>query len=95
MAKKYAFTRTLVVNHVTAMTCDKVTAEVENFTFDVAGSIPNDKALKRIAQTQAEENKVVVDIVDVITDKKVLGITEEDFLKNAVQLDPKTRKPII
>lgn len=94
MAKRYAFTRSIIVNTVTAMTCDKVTAEVENFTFEISGALPSDRALKRAAQAVAEENKVVVDIVDVQTTRKVLGISEEDFLAHAVQLDPKTRKAI-
>lgn len=94
MAKKYAFTRTLVVNRITAMACDTETAEVFNFDFSVSGSIPTEKHLKQLAQSYAPENSVVVSIVNISTSKKVLGITENAFIENAVELDPRTRRPI-
>ena len=95
MAKRYPFSRTTVVNIVTVMACDPDSAEVFNFDFALSGNLPNEKHLKAIAQKNAPNNAVVVSIADVKTTKKVLGITEEQFLEIAVELDPKTRKPII
>ena len=94
MAKKYAFTRTLIVNRITAMACDTESAEVFNFYFNISGSIPTEKHLKKIAQEYAPENSVVVSIVNIATDRKVLGITEDAFISNAVELDPRTRRPL-
>ena len=94
MAKRFPFSRTTTVNYVTAMACDADTAEVFNFDFKVSGNLPNEKHLKALAQKSAPNGAVVVSIVNVNTVKKVLGITEEQFLAVAVELDPKTRKPI-
>ena len=94
MPKKYAFTRTMFVNTVTAMACDTETAEIFNFSFKLSGPIPVEKRLKKIAQEHAPNNAVVVSIVNTSTTKQCRGITEEQFIADSVLLDPVTRRPI-
>lgn len=94
MSKRYTFTRTVILSTITVMACDKETADVFNYSFNLSGPVPGEKQLKRIAQDHAPENAVVVAIADIDTTKTLLGMTEEMFLANAVKLDPKTRKPI-
>ena len=94
MARPYAFTRTVILNSVTVMLCNKETAEVTNYTFVLSGHLPTDASLKRIAQKRVPADEVVVDIAGVQTTKQLLGITEETFLANAVVIDPRTHRPV-
>lgn len=95
MAKRYPITRSDTYHTITALACDPESAEVFNFTFALSGTLPNEKNLKKVAQTYAPNNSVVVSIVDIETAQKCFGVTMEYFLAGAVELDPKTRKPII
>ena len=96
MAKKYPFTRTISKQTVTALVFDKVHAEPMNKTYTLAEPIPDPARLERkIAKmVETDPNFKLIEVVDSTIEEKCYGLTAEVFMANAVELDPKTRKPI-
>lgn len=96
MARKYEVTRTIENTKFTVLVFNKTTAEAENLTFTVAGRYDvDDPKLARLAMKMivAPELKFI-EVVDAETDNKTYGITLNDFMEKAVELDPKTRQPV-
>ena len=95
MARKYAFTRTITTQIVTALVFDKETAEPMNTIITLADPIAEPAKLeKAVAKIVNKGNIKFIEVVDSFVEEKLYGITAEDFLANAVELDPKTRKPL-
>lgn len=95
MAKKYPFTRTIQKQTVTALVFDKTTAEPSNTTVTLAAPIADPAKLERtVAKMVETDNIKLIEVVDSFTEEKLYGITAEAFMANAVELDPKTRKPV-
>ena len=96
MAKKYPFTRTIQKQTVTALVFDKVDAEPFNKTYTLAEPILDPTKLERkIAKmVETDPNLKLIEVVDSTIDEKCYGLTAEAFMANAVELDPKTRKPV-
>ena len=95
MARKYPFTRTITTQIVTALVFDKETAEPMNTTITLAEPITEPAKLeKAVAKIVNKGNIKFIEVVDSFVEEKLYGITAEDFLANAVELDPKTRKPL-
>lgn len=96
MAKKYPFTRTIQKQTVTALVFDKVNAEPFNKDYILAEPIADPAKLERkIAKmVETDPNLKLIEVVDSTIDEKCYGLTAEAFMANAVELDPKTRKPV-
>ena len=95
MAKKYPFTRTITQQTVTALVFDKETAESMNTTVTLAEPISDAAKLERkIAKMVNTDTIKFIEVVDNEITEKCYGLTAEDFMAHAVELDPKTRKPI-
>lgn len=95
MAKKYPFTRTISKQNVIALIFDKETAEATNTSVTIAPPIADTKKLEKAVAAKLDNEKTkFIEIVDVTIDEKVYGLTLDAFMANAVELDPKTRKPI-
>lgn len=96
MARKYEVTRTIENTKFTILVFNKITAEAENLTFTVAGRYDvDDPKLARIAQKMLTTPDLkYIEVVDAVSDNKTYGITLNDFMEKAVELDPKTRQPI-
>ncbi len=95
MAKKYPFTRTISKQNVIALVFDKETAEATNTSVTIAPPIADTKKLEKAVAAKLDNEKTkFIEIVDVTIDEKVYGLTLDAFMANAVELDPKTRKPI-
>ena len=93
MAKRYPFTRTISKQNVTVLAFDKETAEPFNMVVQVAPPINDEDKLERFVEKKVNnDNTKFIEIVDVSTDSKVYGITLEDFLAHAVELNPENRK---
>ena len=93
--KKYPFTRTISKQNVVCLVFDKVTAEATNTTVVISPVITDAKKLeKAVAENLDNSTTKFIEIVDVTIDEKVYGLTLDAFMSNAVELDPKTRKPI-
>lgn len=93
---KFAVTRTVETTEAVALVFDKTTAESFNRTVTLGHKPTNDAALERTVRRiiEADSNLKLIEVVDITVTSKLLGITEEDFLAHAVELDPKTRKPL-
>lgn len=95
MAKKYPFTRSISKQNVIALAFNKETAEPFNTSVTVAPPIADTKKLEKALAAKVDSETVkFIEIVDVTIDEKVYGITLEDFMAHAVELDPKTRSAI-
>lgn len=93
--KKYPFTRTISKQNVVCLVFDKETAEATNTSVIISPVINDTKKLeKAVAEKVNTDNTVFIEIVDVTVDEKVYGLTLEAFMANAIELDPKTRKPL-
>ena len=95
MAKKYPFTRTISKQNVIALVFDKETAEATNTNVIIYPPITDmDKLEKAVAKKIDSDTLKFIQIVDVSVDEKVYGVTMEDFMSIAVELDPKTRNSL-
>lgn len=95
MAKKYPFTRSISKQNVIALAFNKETAEPFNTSVTIAPPIADTKKLEKAVAAKVDSDTVkFIEIVDVTVDEKVYGITLEDFMAHAVELDPKTRSAI-
>lgn len=95
MARQYPVTRTISAQIVTALVFDKETAEASNATITLAKPITEPAKLdKAVAKLLNKGNIKFIEVTDSFVEEKLYGITAEDFLAHAVQLDPKTRKPL-
>ena len=96
MARKFDFTRTVTATIATALCFNKETAEAENKTVALSGTYPDGskKLFKLVSKELSNDTIKVIEIVDVEHVSKLYGITVDDFMKNATELDPKTRQPI-
>lgn len=95
MARKYPFTRTISKQNVTALVFDKETAEATNTTVTITPPIDDPKRLANAVSKKVETDNIkFIEVVDVTLDEQVYGITLDDFMAHAVQLDPTTRKAL-
>ena len=95
MAKKFPFTRTISSQKVDALVFDKETAEPFNMVVHVAPVVNDESKLeKAVAKLIDNEQHKFIDIVHVELVNKCYGVTLEDFMAAAVELDPETRKPL-
>lgn len=93
MARKPMVTRSFEVTNVNVMMCNTITAEVHNKQFEVPRTYKdNEKLLKVVKEMVETDSDKVVTIVDKSVATKLFGMSEADFLKNAIELDPETRK---
>jgi hypothetical protein len=93
--KKYPFTRTISAQRVTILAFDKDRAEAFNDVVIISPPIYDTGKLEKAvaAKVDNDVNKFI-EIVAVAVDEKVYGLTLDAFMSNAVELDPKTRKPL-
>lgn len=95
MARQYPFTRTLKTQTVTALVFDKETAEPSNTTITLAAPIADPVKLEKAVSKILNKGSIkFIEVVDVVEDEQLYGITAEDFMAHAVKLDKETRKPI-
>ena len=95
MARQYPFTRTIATQTVTALVFDKEIAEASNITITLPKPIAEPAKLEKAVSKILNKGSIkFIEIVYTFTEEKLYGITAEDFLAKAVELDPKTRKPL-
>lgn len=94
MARKPMVTRTIISTEVNILCLDLTTQEPFNEKVIISGIIKDDKKLfKRVVDFVETETVKPVHIVDKVEIEKLYGMSEEDFIKNAIELNPETRKP--
>lgn len=95
MARKAIVTRTIIGTEVTVLGLDCVLAEPVNKTVIISGKYDDDKKLLKAVKKAVEtEDYKVAKIVATAPCNKLIGMWEEDFIANAMELDPTTRKPL-
>ena len=95
MARERQITRTINVTTATAVCMDITTMENGTRALVITGDVPSqDKVLKDLRKLYDTDTFKVVAIKEMITVEKLYGLSEVDFLKYAVELDPETRKAV-
>lgn len=93
--RKPMVTRTITSTKVQVLCADTTKAELFNKSVVVPRTFEDDeKLLKTLHKIIDNETEVVVSIVGKDEQTALYGMSEEDFVKNAVLLDNETRKPI-
>lgn len=82
----------LTVGQVLTVNLETRETTVHNFT--LTGKYENAEIILQAIKKQIGENIVPVQIMSFENDTKLYGITEDNFLANAIELDKETRKPL-
>lgn len=97
MARENMITRTITGTKATCMVVDIEKGETFTEVLQTAHEYKDEKKLFAVLKKQVEGmegEKALVKILDTEPVSKLLGLTEADFMKYAVELDPVTRKRI-
>lgn len=102
MARRQIVSRTVVGVEVNVLALDCTTAEVVNKDIVLSGSYMDKdtntydekKILKALKKSYETDDFKIAKIVSTKPANKLYGMWEEDFIANAMELDPTTRKPI-
>ena len=93
--RKPMVTRSFEVTRVNVMMCNTITSEVHNKEFEVPRTYKDNEKLLKVVKSMVEtDSDKVVTIVDKSVATKLYGMSEADFLKNSIELDPETRKAL-
>ena len=94
MARKPMVTRTITTTKANVLCMDIQTAEAFNKVVTLPRTYKDDKTLMIKVQEVVETDTVkAVHIVDKEEVETLYGMTEQEFIQNAVVLDPETRRP--
>lgn len=94
MARKPMVTRTITTTKANVLCMDIQTAEPFNKVVTLPRTYKDDKSLMKKVQEVVETDTVkAVHIVDKEEVETLYGMTEQEFIQNAVILDPETRRP--
>ena len=90
--RKPQVTRTIVTTRANVMCLEINTGECVNREFVAPRTYKdNEKLLKVLKQSNETEELKLVHIVDVQTEETLYGMSEEDFIKSASILPPRTK----
>lgn len=87
-------TRTVVGTGITAKVVNKTTNEISDINTVVSKVVTDEKGATRELAKVLPAELVIIDIKSFEKVEKLYGITTADFMANAVELDPATRKPL-
>lgn len=89
-------TRTVVGTQLTAKVVNKETDEITNKTLILDTKLTAEDSAKalRLASKTVSVDEVVISVSDFVPVEKLYGVSVEDFMSVAKELDPATRKPI-
>lgn len=95
MARKPMVTRTINTTQATVLCMDLSTSTPVEKVILLPRTYKDDRALmKAIESTMTDEAIKPVHIKETTVVETLYGMTEQDFIKSAVKLDPTTRKEI-
>ena len=95
MARKPMVTRTIVTTKVNVLCLNLTTCEPFNLDLILPRTYKDDKALmKKVSEQVDNDEQKAVHITATEEVETVYGMTEQDFIEHAVELDPETRKAI-
>ena len=87
MAKTRMVTRTITRTEVDALCANKQTEKVETVTLSVTGVYKDDRALVKAVVRALPDTCVVLSVKSVTVSEKLYGMSEDDFIRNAVEID--------
>lgn len=90
MARKRMVTRTVEQTTAQVMTLDVTTAEVKVCTYDIGGQYNDDELLKKLQKLFQTDTLKLVHIEEQACKEVLLGMDEEDFIRLAKVLPPRT-----
>lgn len=90
MARKRMITRTIMQTTAKIMTLNVKTAEVKILTYDIGGQYTDDELLKKLQSIFQNDVLKLVHIEMQICNELLLGMSEEDFIKYAEVLPPRS-----
>lgn len=90
MARKRMITRTVEQTTAQVMTLDVTTAEVQVRTYDIGGKYSDEDLLKKLQNLFQTDTLKLVHIEEQICKEVLLGMDEEDFIRLAKVLPPRT-----
>ena len=86
MAKKRMVTRTIARTEVEALCANKQAEQIETVTISVTGVYKNDRALEKEVLKALPDTYAFVAIKTASVSEKLYGMSEDDFLRNAVEI---------
>lgn len=90
MARKRMVTRTVEQTTAQVMTLDVTTAEVQVCTYDIGGKYSDEDLLKKLQNLFQTDTLKLVHIEGQNCKEVLLGMDEEDFIRLAKVLPPRT-----
>ena len=95
MARKPMVTRTIVTTKVNVLCLDIKSAEPFNKVVTLPRTYKDEKKLlKKVEEVVNTDEVKAVHVVDKEEVETLYGMSEQDFINNAVVLDNETRRPI-
>jgi hypothetical protein len=93
MARVSMVTRTVFTQEVEVLCMNVETATVETKTVEVVGNVSDNTAILKAVKSKIETDTLKAVHITKITEKETLyGMTEEDFIKLAKTLPPRSAK---
>lgn len=93
MAREKMVTRTVRQTTADVMTIDVITAEVQVSEFTIGGTYDSDEILlKKLQKVFQTDTLKLVHISSTTVEDLLLGMTEEDFIRYATVLPPRSSK---
>lgn len=90
MARKRMVTRTVEQTTAQVMTLDVTTADVQVHTYDIGGKYSDEDLLKKLQKLFQTDTLKLVHIESQTCNEVLLGMDEEDFIRLAKVLPPRT-----
>ena len=90
MARKRMITRTVEQTTAQVMTIDVTTAGVQICTYDIGGRYTDEELLKKLQNLFQTDTLKLVHIESQVCKEVLLGMEEEEFIRLAKVLPPRT-----
>lgn len=91
MARKRMVTRTIEQTTADVMTLDVTTAEVQVRPYDIGGRYTDEELLKKLQKLFQTDMLKLVHIESQVCNEVLLGMDEEEFIRLAKVLPPRTK----
>lgn len=86
-------TRTLTITKAICLCLDVTTVEPLNICVEISGVFKDEKKLlAKIKELKETDDLKVVKIVSVDAKEDIYGMTEQDFMANAIKLEPRKKE---
>lgn len=90
MTRKRMITRTIMQTTAKVMTLNVTTTEVQILTYDIGGQYTDAELLKKLQSIFQNDELKLVNIESQVCNELLLGMNEEDFIRYAEVLPPRS-----